>query len=175
MSDLKNKTQNVGPGLEIDPGANEVVCDLSPEALKNIFFFFLYKAVLLTKVHESLFVGGIKTIFDLENPNLTNEEKQILKGIQVDLKKRVKHIDDIVQAFDLKNPKLLDQVKNINSINFINCQKYKIEEKLKKINISKWSPEELKIHQKVSLTLRIQTKLVDEMKEIMIKSTEKVK
>ena len=106
---------------------------------------------------------------------ITELLSSFLVGIQVDLKKRVKHIDDIVQAFDLKNPKLLDQVKNINSINFINCQKYKIEEKLKKINISKWSPEELKIHQKVSLTLRIQTKLVDELKEIMVKSTENIK
>ena len=169
MSAKENKTQNVSPCTK------EIGCDLSPEDLKKIFAILKDKADVLKKVHGSLFVGGIKTIFDLENPNLTNEEKQILKGIQVDLKKRIKHIDDIVQAFDLKNPKLLDQVKNINSINFINCQKYKIEEKLKKINISKWSPEELKVHQKVSLTLRIQTKLVDEMKEIMVKSTENIK
>ena len=96
-------------------------------------------------------------------------------GIHVDLKKRVKYIDDIVQAFDLKasKDKLIDQMKNINTINFVNCQKYKIEEKLKKINTSKWSPEELKIHQKVSMTLQIQTKLVEELKEIMVESTKK--
>ena len=98
-----------------------------------------------------------------------------LVGIQVDLKKRCKYIDDIVQAFDLKTSKdkLIDQMKNINTINFVNCQKYKIEEKLKKINTSKWSPEELKIHQKVSMTLQIQTKLVEELKEIMVESTKK--
>ena len=98
-----------------------------------------------------------------------------LVGIHVDLKKRVKYINDIVQAFDLKTSKdkLIDQMKNINTINFVNCQKYKIEEKLKKINTSKWSPEELKTHQKVSMTLQIQTKLVEELKEIMVESTKK--
>ena len=74
MSDIENKTQNVNPCTK------EIGCDLSPEALKNIFAILKDKAVMLKKVHESLFVGGIKTIFDLENPNLTNEEKQILKG-----------------------------------------------------------------------------------------------
>ena len=96
-------------------------------------------------------------------------------GIEVDLKKRGKYIDDISQAFDIKNPKLTDQMKNIKSINFVNCQKYKIEEKLKKINLSKWSAEELKTHQKVSMTLQIQTKLVEELKKIMVKSTESIK
>jgi len=61
-------------------------------------------------------------------------------------------------------------MKNINKINFVSCQKYKIEEKLKKINLSKWSPEELKIHQKVSMTLQIQAKLIEELKKIMVKS-----
>ena len=74
MSAKENKTQNVSPCTK------EIGCDLSPEALKNIFSILKDKADVLKKVHGSLFVGGIKTIFDLENPNLTNEEKQILKG-----------------------------------------------------------------------------------------------
>ena len=93
---MKNKTQNVGPGLEIDPDTKEIGCDLSPEALKNIFAILKDKAVLLKKVHESLFVGGIKTIFDLENPNLTNEEKQILKG-------KYQHKTEVVNLTSLLN------------------------------------------------------------------------
>ena len=74
MSTNENKTPNVGPCTK------EIGCDLSPEELKKIFAILKDKADVLKKVHGSLFVGGIKTIFDLENPNLTNEEKQILKG-----------------------------------------------------------------------------------------------
>ena len=74
MSTNENKTPNVGACTK------EIGCDLSPEELKKIFAILKDKADVLKKVHGSLFVGGIKTIFDLENPNLTNEEKQILKG-----------------------------------------------------------------------------------------------
>ena len=74
MSANKNKTQNVSSCTK------EIGCDISPEALHNIFAILKDKAVMLKKVHDSLGVGGTKTIFDLENPNLTNEEKQILKG-----------------------------------------------------------------------------------------------
>ena len=80
MSAKENKTENVSPCTK------ENGSDLSPEALKNIFAILKDKADVLKKVHGSLFVGGIKTIFDLENPNLTNKEKQILKGKYIKVK-----------------------------------------------------------------------------------------
>ena len=90
-------------------------------------------------------------------------------GIEVDLKKRGKCIDDINQAFNMQDPKwTLEQMKNVKSLmGLINCQKYKIEEKLKKINRSKWSPEQLKIAKRVSMAFRDQSKLIIELKEIL--------
>ena len=72
MSAKENKTQNVSPCTK------EVGCDLSPEDLKKIFAILKDKADVLKKVHGSLFVGGIKAIFDVGNPNVKNEEQHSL-------------------------------------------------------------------------------------------------
>ena len=59
-------------------------------------------------------------------------------------------------------------MKNVKSLTgLVNCQRYKIEEKLRTIDVSKWSPEELKISQKVSMTFQIQTKIIEELKQIL--------
>ena len=167
----KIKTQNDTPCTkEISKPTSS---GFSPEDIQKIAAIVAKlqeKAVMLKKIHNSLCVGGIKNIFDLENPQLTNDEQQILKVIEVGLKKRGKCFDDINQAFDMNNPKWsLGQMKNVKSImGLVNCQRYKIEEKLKEINVSKWSPEELKIFQKVSMTFQIQTKLIEELKQILV-------
>ena len=91
-------------------------------------------------------------------------------GIEgVDLKKRGKCIDDINQAFNMQDPKWTpQQMKNVKSLmGLANCQRYKIEEKLTKINLTKWSPEQLKTPKKITMTFRIQTKLIGELKEIL--------
>ena len=69
----------------------------------------------------------------------------------------------------MQDPKwTLEQMKNVKSLmGLINCQKYKIEEKLTKINLTMWSQEQLKILQKVSMTFRIQTKLIKELKQML--------
>ena len=167
----KIKTQNDTPCTEeIRKPTNS---GFSPEDIQKIAAIVAKlqeKAVMLKKIHNSLCVGGNKNIFDLENPQLTNDEQQILKVIDVGLKTRGKCFDDINQAFDMNNPKWsLGQMKNVKSImGLVNCQRYKIEEKLKEINVSKWSPEELKIFQKVSMTFQIQTKLIEELKQILV-------
>jgi hypothetical protein len=76
MSAIKTKNQNVN---------KEISSDLIPD-IAGIFAILKDKAIQLKKVHDSLGVRGIKTIFDLENPNLTNEDKQILKGKYIKLK-----------------------------------------------------------------------------------------
>ena len=163
----KIETQNVTPCTkEIRKPTSS---DFSPEDIQKIAAIVAKlkdKALMLKKIHNSLGVGGIKNVFDLENPKLTNEEQKILKVIEVGLKKRGKCFDDINQAFEMNNPKwTVEQMKNVKSImGLVNCQRYKIEEKLAKINVSKWSSEELKIPQKVSMTFRIQTKLIEELK-----------
>ena len=69
----------------------------------------------------------------------------------------------------MQDPKwTLEQMKNVKSLmGLINCQKYKIEEKLTKINLTKWSPEQLKTPKKITMTFRIQTKLIEELKQIL--------
>ena len=172
MSAIKIKTQNVTPCTkEI---REPKLSDFSPEDVHKVYvsgiFSTLYdKALMLKKIHNSLGVGGIENIFNLENLKLNNEELQILKGIELDLKKRGKCMDDITQAFDTQNPKWTpEKMTNVKGImGLVSCQRYKIEEKLTKINLTMWSQEQLKILQKVSMTFRIQTKLVKELKQMM--------
>ena len=99
---------------------------------------------MLKKIHDSLGVGGIKNLFNLENPKLNNEELQILKGIELDLKKRGKCMDDITQAFDTQNPKWTpENMTNVKGImGLVGCQRYKIEEKVTKIKLTMWSQEQ---------------------------------
>ena len=166
----KIKTQNEYPcSKEIKKPTSS---DFSPEDIQKIAAIVAKlqeKAVMLKKIHNSLCLGGIKNIFDLENPQLTNDEQQILKFIEVGLKKRGKCFDEINEAFDMNNPKwTVGQMKNVKSITgLVNCQRYKIEEKLRTIDVSMWSPEELKITQKVLMTFRIQSKLIEEIKQIL--------
>ena len=166
----KIKTQNVTPSAkEIKKPTSS---DFSPEDIQKIAAIVAKlqeKAVMLKKIHNSLCLGGIKNIFDLENPQLTNDEQQILKFIEFGLKKRGKCFDEINQAFDMNSPKwTLGQMKNVKSITgLVNCQRYKIEEKLRTIDVSKWSPEELKITQKVLMTFQIQTNIIEEIKQIL--------
>jgi hypothetical protein len=172
MSSIKIKTQNVTPCTkEI---REPKLSDFSPEDIHKVYvsgsFSTLYdKALMLKKIHNSLGVGEIESIFDLENPKLNNEELQILKGIELDLKKRGKGMDDITQAFDTQNPKWTpEKMTNVKGImGLVSCQRYKIEEKLTNINLTIWSQEQLKILQKVSMTFRIQTKLIKELKQMM--------
>ena len=60
------------------------------------------------------------------------------------------------------------QMKNVKTLTgLFNCHRYKIEEKLTKINLTKWSPEQLKTPKKITMTFRIQAKLIEELKEIL--------
>ena len=69
----------------------------------------------------------------------------------------------------MQNPKWTPhQMKNVKSfMGLFNCQRYKIEEKLAKINLTKWSSEQLKIPKKITMTFRIQAKLIEELKQIL--------
>ena len=69
----------------------------------------------------------------------------------------------------MQDPKwTVEQMKNVKSLmGLVNCQRYKIEEKLAKINLTKWSPEQLKTPKKITMTFRIQTKLTEELKQIL--------
>ena len=69
----------------------------------------------------------------------------------------------------MQNPKWTpQQMKNVKFLmGLFNCQRYKIEEKLAKINLTKWSPEQLKTPKKITMTFRIQAKLIEELKEIL--------
>ena len=82
MSAIKIKTQNVTPCTKDIRKPNS--SDLSSEDIQKIagiFKILQEKASMLKKIHNSLGVGGIKNIFDLENNQaLTNEEQQMLKG-----------------------------------------------------------------------------------------------
>ena len=81
MSAIKIKTQNVTPCTKDIRKPNG--SDLSSEDIQKIagiFKILQEKASMLKKIHNSLGVGGIKNIFDMENPTLTIEEQQILKG-----------------------------------------------------------------------------------------------
>ena len=187
MSAIEIKTQNVTPCTKEAPKlTNEELqimkaigkpnlSDFKPEdiftlaAYAGMFDTLHDKALMLKKIHNSLGLGGIENIFDLENPKLTNEEHQILKGIEFDLKKRGKCMDDINRAFDTQDPKwTLQKMINVKSLmGLVNCQRYKIEEKLTNINLTKWSQEQLKISQKVSMTFRIQAKLIKELKQML--------
>ena len=172
MSAIKIKTQNATPCTKEIREPN--ISDFSPEDIHKVYVSGIFatlhdKALMLKKIHNSLGVGGIENIFDLENPKMNNEELQILKGIELDLKKRGKCMDDITQAFDTQDSKWTsEKMKDVKSImGLVSCQRYKIEEKLTKINLTKWSQEQLKILRKVSMTFRIQTKLVKELKQMM--------
>ena len=59
----------------------------------------------------------------------------------------------------------MENVENVMGL--VHCPRYEMEEKLKKINRSKWSPEQLKIAKRVSMAFRDQTKLIIELKEIL--------
>ena len=81
MSAIKIKAQNVTPCTKDIRKHNS--SDLSSEDIQKIagiFKILQEKASMLKKIHNSLGVGGIKNIFDMENPTLTIEEQQILKG-----------------------------------------------------------------------------------------------
>jgi hypothetical protein len=81
MSAIKIKTQNVTPCTKDIRKSNS--SDLSSEDIQKIAGIFAMlqdKASMLKKIHNSLGVGGIKNIFDMENQALTIEEQQILKG-----------------------------------------------------------------------------------------------
>ena len=69
----------------------------------------------------------------------------------------------------MQNPKWTpQQMKNVKSfMGLFNCQRYKIEEKMTKINLTKWSPEQLKTPKKIKMTFLIQAKLIEELKEIL--------
>ena len=132
----KIKAQNVTPCTK--ETKKPTSSDFSPEDIQKIAAIVAKlqeKALMLKKIHNSLCLGGIKTIFDLENPQLTKDEQQILKFIEFGLKKRGKCFDEINQAFDMNNPKwTIGQMKNVKSITgLVNCQRYKIEEKLRKM------------------------------------------
>ena len=81
MSAIKIKTQNVTPCTKDIRKHNS--SDLSSEDIQKIAGIFATlqdKASMLKKIHNSLGVGGIENIFDMENQALTIEEQQILKG-----------------------------------------------------------------------------------------------
>ena len=90
-------------------------------------------------------------------------------GLEVDLRKREKCIDDINDAFDLKNPKWSNEkMVNVKSImGLFNLQMYHIEKKVQNLNYSKWTSEQVRIPKKLLVTLQIQKKLIDEIKEIL--------
>ena len=90
MSAIKIKTQNVTPCTKDIRKHNS--SDLSSEDIQKIagiFKILQEKASMLKKIHNSLGVGGIKNIFDMENPTLTIEEQQILKGKYLVLNKKI--------------------------------------------------------------------------------------